>query len=79
MGNWLAQHLEQLPLGLYDNRELGSLEVITDGILDGKLECLFLGVWLGPFDGLNIDTNECIVLGKELETLGGLLLCNMMK
>ena len=43
MGNLLAQHLDQIPLGVYDGREIGSLEGLTYGILDGKVECLLLG------------------------------------
>ena len=58
----MAQHLDQLPLGVYDVREIGSLERLTDGILDRKVECLLLGVWLGSFDGLKLGPNEGIVL-----------------
>ena len=31
--NGLAQHVEQIPLGVYDGREIGLLEVLTDDII----------------------------------------------
>ena len=47
---------------------------MTDGFLDENFDCLFLGVWLGSVDGLNIGYNEGIGLGKALRVLNWLLL-----
>ena len=44
MGNCLAQHLEKLTLGVYDGIEIGSQEGLTGGFLNGKFECLLIGV-----------------------------------
>ena len=36
MVNWYEQQLENLPLDVYDGRNLGSWEGLTDGLLDDK-------------------------------------------
>ena len=74
MENWLAQHLGKLPLGVYDGREIGPWEGLTVGFIDGKVECLLLGVWLGSFGGLKLGPNSGIGLDKSLSALDGLLL-----
>ena len=44
------------------------------GFIDGKFDCMLLGVWLGSADGINIGPNKCIGLGKALGDLNRLLL-----
>ena len=73
MVNWLEQHFEKFPIGVYVGRELKSRGGLSDDFLGDKFECLLLGVWIGSFDGLMLGPNEGIVPSKALEYLDGLL------
>ena len=73
MRNCVEQKLDQLPLGVYDGRELVSRKGLIDGFLDDKFECLFLGVWIGSVNVIKLGSNEGIGLGKELGDLDGIL------
>ena len=47
---------------------------MAGGFPEIKNQCLFLGVWLGSVDGLNIGPNEDSVLVKSLGAIDGILL-----
>ena len=72
--------LNWFTIGTYDGTELRLLEGSTEVTIHGKLECLFIGDWIGHLDVLDLGTNvgneiglyDGKVLGRTLGALVGI-------